>query len=585
MALAPSGQMADDPELLKRLLEKNLERRREALQNGDTAEAMRIMEESEQLHRRLMAIADPAMRGGEGYDPEPKPTEDVQSTTAAPDLAVEGERTGLAPDDPRVRRAEQRDVSRQLGQGDAEQIMAKSEAARQQQLRSPTAAHGGSANMNAKFGPGSPLGATPDDLPWDRPTQTDPDADPVGIVPGDRPIRMPGRLERRDPGQGIWTGDISRPDMDKRVQEAMDGRGYYADKIKTGMSEAEVRAVIERGDIAQRQRTRGSRASLKEDHALAARARAQGLGLEPPELYETTQEGGGKVTRGSRAHLTQARRQEQQQRAFLRANQGRGGLRGSLTGDEGGDSGFDPVLYQNLLRQDPRAAATYRSTTARNRQLAKQAGIDSRRADAAQRTSNRQVDIAQQRLNLEQRDAQKTETELQEQKNDPAVVATKTTGRFDAYKSTEQYPDRWQTSVEEDDTLAPNAGVSTVGPEQKEHWKRVAAMKNADTDTETGKWDKQAYLQLKHVFDTGSFKTRYQDNGAEQYADWIQKNREEYGLPGWMTRSHIIMAYGHFGTKSDVYKKELFKEQDTGIMPGTWFDRTSSPEDWDFHFK
>ena len=52
-----------------------------------------------------------------------------------------------------------------------------------------------------------------------------------------------------------------------------------------------------------------------------------------------------------------------------------------------------------------------------------------------------------------------------------------------------------------------------------------------------------------------------------------------------MTRSHIIMAYGHFGTKSDVYKKELFKEQDTGIMPGTWFDRTSSPEDWDFHFK
>ena len=577
-------RMADDPEVLRQLLQQNLERRREAQRAGDTEAAIKIMEESEQLHNRLMAIEDPVRRGIKSDPPPPPqpppPPEDMQSTTAAPDLAVEGERTGLDPNDPRVKRAEQRDVSRQLGQGDAEQIMRDSEAARQQQLRSPTAVHGGSANMNARFGPGSPLGATPDHLPWDRPHQTDPKADPVGIVPGDRPIRFqrigkkgeietdPTRFERRDRGQGIWTGHISRPDMDRRVREAMEGRGYYADKIKPGMSPQQVRAVIERGDTAQQGRSRGSRARLKEKHALDARAASQGLGLDPPQLHQRTS-GGRPVDPGSTAHLRQAREQESQQRVFLRHAKRRGR-------DSGGNMpGFDHQLYNQLKRTDPPAAANMLNNYRRNQlEAMNQAGnmADRRRT---RQTADRQATAAERRVDLLEKQDDREER-LTDQVREEAAPA-KQAAAFKVYQDTTPYPDPHQASAD-DEFFSPSAGVNTANPE---HWARFVALRDADESTPTGKWDRAAYKTMKYIFDSGTFKGILGDN-AESYADHIMDpdNRAKYGIPGWMTRSHIIMAYGHFGTDSDVFDRKKF-ERDWWEVP--FKGSADNPEDWDFH--
>jgi hypothetical protein len=626
--------MAQDLELLRTLIAQEETKLQRLKESGKGMEHPDFQEAVQQLETLKKAMEHPAVESEDPvleetvvsekeYDPPPR-----EPNMAAPDMAVPGQREWLDARDPRFRATQDRDVSRNLGGLDAEEDIAQVRAKLAQQQRSPTAVHGGSDNLNARFGPGSPLGATPDDLPWDRPTQTDPDAPPTGIRPGDRPIRRPGDIgsktggtpswERTStmkgsaPGEGFWTGHIYTPRMEERVKEALAGRGYYGDKIKgRNLSPDRVKALIEQGDIAQRQRSRGSRASLKEDHALAARARSQGLGLEPPELYETTQEGGDKVTRGSRAHLTQARRQEQQQRAFLRANQGRGGLRGSLMGDEGGDSGFDPVLYQNLLRTDPKAAADYRAKTAATRATNRRSDAESARAQSEREATkdyrDKDLDIKERRLKQTDPDAPPRPGSAQALAESQARRKEKASEKQDeraSYLDTSSLVDPAQRSIEGEDSMYNwNAGVTEYDDAA---WKRVVAMRTnseVDAPSQEAIWDKQAYDQLTSLARGREKWTEpLQDNGAEQFADWVmlgeskgdpeklRLHRESLGLPKWFTRTHAVMLYGHANT-GDVYNKDDFPHEGVpswlrAVTPGLWPGAAgaihgSTPEDWD----
>ena len=251
-------------------------------------------------------------------------------------------------------------------------------------------------------------------------------------------------------------------------------------------------------------------------------------------------------------------------------------------GGEGDDSGFDPVLYQNLLRTDPKAAATYKATTARNKQLSRQAGIDSGRADAAQKTSDRRVDIAQKTLDLQTADAKKTEEELDEQKKTPQKQRERATDVKASYTDTSNLFDPVQESL----SLDPGSGVQDWNAD---HWKEVVALRDSDPSKGDGESDNKAYRALEKVYKTKPHNSIWQNENAEDYADYLyeEKNgvatRVRLGLPGWMTRSHFLHAYAHFGTKSDTLDGVDPKiKADTSYwfgLGGTWDE---SPENVDF---
>jgi hypothetical protein len=241
--------------------------------------------------------------------------------------------------------------------------------------------------------------------------------------------------------------------------------------------------------------------------------------------------------------------------------------------------GFDHQLYNQLKRTDPPAAANMLSNYQRNQlEAMNQAG---NMADRRQqrKTASRQADAAERSVDIREREARREAGVVDRAENAPGAVSSRRSEARKAYTDFGLVHDPYQASVENTTMGVSGPGVTEYN---KDHFNKFVKLRESDESTQTGKFDRVAYKNVKSVFDQRLYQEHaLQDENAEDFADYFFAKNDEgevrrikMGIPAWMTRSHFIMAYLHFATDKDKFDDAMT----TGKAMPDWDD---DPEDLD----